>query len=275
MKKGKQFILTLLVCLVSLVSPAFSAFAAEQKVFDYADLLTEGEEAELQQKAEEMVQNWGMDLAFLTTYDTEGLSVREYGAQFYLEQGLGVGPELDGIIFVVDMTSREGQIVTSGKAIDVFTDYYVEQIWGRMQTEFANGYYFWGMERLADDMNYYNGEYRKYLEDPNYVSEYQEESEGSMLLIFLGAAFLLSLIIAAVSVAVMKKSHRNVSPYSRGQAYLKQNGLYLSKDKSIFAGTNTTMAPIPQDNDDDSSWGGGSSTFSSGGRSFGGGGGKF
>jgi uncharacterized protein len=222
-----------------------------------------------------MVQNWGMDLAFLTTEDTAGLPVREYGAQFYLEQGLGVGPELDGVIFVVDMTSREAQIVTSGKAIDVFTDYYVEKIWNHMQSDFADGYYFQGMERLAAEMNYYNTEYQKYLEDPSYVSEYEEENGGEMMLMLLGAAFLFSLIVAAVSVAVMKKSHRNVSPYSRGQAYLKQNGLYLSKDKSIFAGTNTTMAPIPKDDDNSGSWGGGSSTFDSGGHSFGGGGGKF
>lgn len=273
MKKGKQLILLLVLCLVSF---AFPAFAGEQKVFDYADLLTTEEEAELQQMAEAMVTDWAMDLAFLTTYDTEGLPVREYGAQFYIEQDLGVGPDYDGVIFVVDMGTREAQIVTSGKAIDVFTDYYVEKMWSNMQGDFADGYYFWGMETLVNDMKYYNAEYQKYLTDPNYVSEYEAEmSEEGVSGVLLIGAFVVSLIVAAVSVAVMKSHSKNVRPYSAGEAYLKQNGFYLSTDKNIFANTHTTMAPIPKDDDDGGSWGGGSSTFSSGGRSFGGGGGKF
>ena len=276
MKKGKQLILLLVLCLVSF---AFPAFAGEQKVFDYADLLTTEEEAELQQMAEAMVNDWAMDLAFLTTYDTEGMAVREYGAQFYIEQDLGVGPNYDGVIFVVDMTTREAQIVTSGKAIDVFTDYYLEKMWNNMQGDFADGYYFWGMETLVNDMNYYNAEYQKYLTDPDYVSEYEAEMSGEPTAlgyaIAFGMFFGLPLIIAAIGVAMMKSQCKNVKPYSAGEAYLKQNGFYLSTNKDIFANTRTTMAPIPKDNDDGGSWGGGSSTFSSGGRSFGGGGGKF
>ena len=276
MKKGKQLIILLVLCLVSF---AFPAFAGEQKVFDYADLLTTEEEAELQQMAEAMVTDWAMDLAFLTTTDTEGLPVREYGAQFYIEQELGVGPDYDGVIFVVDMTSREAQIVTSGKAIDVFTDYYLEKMWNNMKPDFADGNYFWGMENLVYDMKYYNAEYQKYLTDPNYVSEYEAEMSGEssglgyimlFCIFFVGPA-----IVAAIAVAMMKSQANNVRPYSAGEAYLKQNGFYLSTDKDIFANTRTTMAPIPKDNDDGGSWGGGSSTFRSGGRSFGGGGGSF
>lgn len=273
MRKGKQFIFALVVCLVSFVFPAF---AGEQKVFDYADLLTTEEEAELQQMAEAMVNDWAMDLAFLTTYGTEGLPVREYGAQFYIEQDLGVGADYDGVIFVVDMESREAQIVTSGKAIDIFTDYYLEKMWNNMQSDFADGYYFWGMETLVNDMNYYNAEYQKYLTDPDYVSEYEQEmSDEPVSDVLLVGAAVISLIAAKISVAFKKSRHNNVRPYSAGEAYLKQNGFYLSTDKNIFANTRTTMTPIPKDNDDGGSWGGGSSTFSSGGRSFGGGGGKF
>ena len=273
MKKGKTFLLFLVLCLVSF---AFPAFAGQQKVFDYADLLTTEEEAELQQRAEAMENEWAMDLAFLTTYDTEGMSVREYGAQFYIEQGLGVGAEYDGVIFVVDMTSREAQIVTSGKAIHVFTDYYLEKMWNNMQGDFAEGDYFRGMETLVDSMNDYNAEYQKYLTDPDSVSEYEAEmSEEGVSGILLIGAFLFSLIVAAVSVAGMKRASKTVRPYTAGEAYLKQNGFYLSTDKDIFANTHTTMAPIPREHDDGGSWGGGSTTFNSGGRTFGSGGGSF
>ena len=275
MKKGKQLILLFVLCLVSF---SFPAFAGTQKVFDYADLLTTEEEAELQQMAEAMVTDWAMDLAFLTTNDTGGRSAWEYGADFYIEQGLGIGENYDGVIFVVDMGTRDAQIVTSGKAIDVFTDYYLEKMWSNMQGDFADGYYFWGMETLVNDMNYYNAEYQKYLTDPNYVSEYEQEmgggdTAGGYLFLFL-VFILFPAVVAGIGVASMKVSHKNVRPYSKGEAYLKQNGLYLSTDRNSFVNTRTTMAPIPK-NDDKGSWGGGSSTSHRGGRSFGGGGGRF
>ena len=56
-------ILLLVLCLVSF---AFPAFAGEQKVFDYADLLTTEEEAELQQMAANMNANGRIDIGDAT-----------------------------------------------------------------------------------------------------------------------------------------------------------------------------------------------------------------
>lgn len=287
MKKKWIGIFTLLCMLLSFVP----VFAEESRVFDDADLLTAEEEANLQTMCQEVQQDWGLDLAYLTTYDTKGMSVREYGADVYVEKNLGVGEEDSGIIFVMDMGTREAQIVTCGKAIDIFTDYYIEVIWEEIQGYLSDGDFYGGMVALRDNIDNYCGEYEAYQENPNaYVSPYQKESDSflseyrvsqkSKVLMFAGMAALFSLVVAGIGVASMRKSCRNIRPFTDGRAYLKENGYHLRINQDTFANTHTTMMPIPRNDNDHhhsgGSWGGSSTTFhGGGGRSFGGGGGKF
>lgn len=273
MKKKWIGIFTLLCMLLSFVP----VFAEESRVFDYADLLTAEEEADLQAMCQGVQQDWGLDLAYLTTYDTKGMSVREYGADVYMEKNLGVGEDYSGIIFVVDMGSREAQIVTCGKAIDIFTDYYIEVIWEEIQGYLSDGDFYGGMVTLRDNIVYYCGEYATYQENPDaYVSPYQKESDSflsqyqgskkSKALMFTGMAAVFSLVVAGIGVAGMRKSSQTIRPFTDGRAYLKENGFHLRVDQDTFANTHTTMMPIPRDDD---------THHHSGGRSFGGGGGKF
>ena len=88
MKKRLLVFLTALVMLFSSV-PVFAEEMTEQRVFDYAELLSDADEREMHLWVADMQENWGMDLAFLTTNDTEGKSVQQYGADFYVEQNLG------------------------------------------------------------------------------------------------------------------------------------------------------------------------------------------
>ena len=280
--RKKRLMLLLAFCMLFSAVPVY---AAEQRVFDYADLISETDEQEMQLWAEDFQANWGMDLAFLTTYDTEGKSVREYGADFYVEQNLGLGETYDGVIFVLDMGTREGQILTCGKAIDIYTDYYIDQMWENVVAYLSDGDYYWAFFTLYMDLHTLAGEYGQYLENPaGYVSEYQEAQKKSNVLLYLGVAAVFSLVIAFIGVGTMRRSCKTVRPYTDGRAYLKENGYFLTLDRDTFANTHTSMMPIPRKDDDHhhsggfggGSWGGGSSTFrGGGGRSFGGRGGKF
>ena len=116
-----------------------------------------------------------MDLAFLTTNDTEGKSVQQYGADFYVEQNLGLGENYDGVIFVLDMGNREGQIITSGKAIDIYTDYYIDVMWDDMVTFLSDGDYYNAFFTLYMDLDHYASEYATYQKDPDsYLSDYSK-----------------------------------------------------------------------------------------------------
>ena len=282
MKKKILVFLTALCMLLSAL-PVFGAEMTEQRVFDYAELIDEADEREMHLWIQDMRENWGIDLAYLTTNDTEGKTVQQYGADFYVEHDLGLGENYDGVIFVLDMGNREGQIITSGKAIDIYTDYYIDQMWDNMVGYLSDGDYYNAFFSLYMDMNELAGEYEQYQTDPDsYISDYSKAQKQKSIFTSLGIAAIFSLVIAAFAVSSMKKACRNVRPYTDGRAYLKENGFYLTTNQDSFATTHTSMMPIPRDDDDHhsggiggGSWGGGSSTFSGGGRSFGGGGGKF
>ena len=280
----KKRILVLLTALCMLLSalPVFGAEMTEQRVFDYAELIDEADEREMHLWIQDMRENWGMDLAYLTTDDTEGKTVQQYGADFYVEHDLGLGENYDGVIFVLDMGNREGQIITSGKAIDIYTDYYIDQMWDNMVDYLSGEDYYNAFFSLYMDMNELAGEYEQYQTDPDsFISDYSKAQKQKSIFTSLGIAAIFSLVIAGFAVSSMKKACRNVRPYTDGRAYLKENGFYLTTNQDSFATTHTSMMPIPRDDDDHhsggigGSWGGGSSTFSGGGRSFGGGGGKF
>ena len=283
MKKRLLVFLTALVMLFSAV-PVFAEEMTEQRVFDYAELLSDEDEREMHLWVADMQENWGMDLAFLTTNDTEGKSVQQYGADFYVEQNLGLGENYDGVIFVLDMGNREGQIITSGKAIDIYTDYYIDVMWDDMVTFLSEGDYYNAFFTLYMDLHHYASEYATYQKDPDsYLSDYSKAQKVKSIATSLVIAAVFALVIAAMAVSSMRKSCRNVKPFTDGRAYLKENGFYLTVNRDSFANTHTSIMPIPRDDDNHhgggfhsgGSWGGGSSTFSGGGRSFGGGGGKF
>ena len=174
MKKRLLVFLTALVMLFSAV-PVFAEEMTEQRVFDYAELLSDEDEREMHLWVADMQENWGMDLAFLTTNDTEGKSVQQYGADFYVEQNLGLGENYDGVIFVLDMGNREGRIITSGKAIDIYTDYYIDVMWDDMVTFLSDGDYYNAFFTLYMDLNHYASEYATYQKDPDsYLSDYSK-----------------------------------------------------------------------------------------------------
>ena len=285
MKKRFLVFLTALMLLFSVLPVYAEEMTAEQRVFDYADLLSEADEKEMHLWIADMQENWGMDLAYLTTNDTEGKSVQQYGADFYIEHDLGLGENNDGVIFVLDMGSREGQIITCGKAIDIYTDYYIDQMWDNMVGCLSDGDYYNAFFSLYMDMNELAGDYEKYQKDPDsFLSDYSKAQKTKSLLTSAVIAAVFALVIAALAVSSMRKSCKNVKPYTDGRAYLKENGYHLSVNRDSFVSTHTAMMPIPREDDHNhhgggfhsgGSWGGGSSTFSGGGRSFGGGGGKF
>ncbi|MBQ2924003.1 MAG: TPM domain-containing protein [Anaerotignum sp.] len=114
MKKRILLFVTALVMLFSVI-PVSAAEMTEQRIFDYADLLSDADEREMHLWVQDFRENWGMDLAFLTTDDTEGKSVQQYGAEFYVEQDLGLGENYDGVIFVLDMGGREGRSLPAAR----------------------------------------------------------------------------------------------------------------------------------------------------------------
>ena len=76
-----------------------------------------------------------MDIVIVTTNDAAGKTSREYADDFFDYGGFGVGPDYDGILFLIDMDNREAYISTSGIAIRYLTDLRLDKILDRVFDE--------------------------------------------------------------------------------------------------------------------------------------------
>ena len=280
--KKKSFLFVILCALLSFVCPVFGAEVpvvtdTSVKVYDEAGLFKDDEETILNERSKKIVENYNMDVVILTVEDTGEKTAEAYAEDFYDENGFGVGENHDGIIMIIDMGGRTRWMVTTGSAIDIFTDYYIDAIWEDVTPYLSEGAYFEGAEEFISQVGYYNEEYIKYSNEPNYVSEYEEAIEGKKGGVENGPwflSFIVALFVSSVSIALLIRKNNAVKNFTDGRAYMKKNSFIIEKQSDTFAGTHTTRTKIPKN--DNNSWGGGSSTHcGSSGTSHGGGGGGF
>lgn len=258
------------------------------KVYDAAGLFTPEETEALNEKARQTAEEWQMDAVILTTNDMEGKESRYYAAEFYDNNGFGYGEEKDGIILLLNMEDREIYLVSSGKGMDVFTDYYIEQILDDVIYSLGEGDYAGASSLFLDDVAYYCNHYTQYQEDPEHFTSDYEQAMGITktsvwqdLFINILICAGLAAVFAGIFLQAMRRQYYMVKPAGNGKNYIVQNSLSLADQTDRFITSQRTAVPIPKNNHSSrggsrgGSYGGRTTTFRSGGRSHGGGGRRF
>ncbi|QNM06733.1 TPM domain-containing protein [Qiania dongpingensis] len=119
--------------MIFLVFCLFGFDSQQQKIYDQADLLTEDEEAELQELLVASAQVLEQDLVIVTIQDNEGKSAKEFSDSFYEEHGFGYDKTSgDGVLLLLDMDGREIYISTAGQAVSYYDDAAVEKTLDRL-----------------------------------------------------------------------------------------------------------------------------------------------
>ncbi len=90
------------------------------KVYDFADLLTDEEEDKLFEQINSFISQTGYDLAVVTTNDNNKRSEIEYADDFYDYNDFGKNSTRDGLLLLIDMTNRKVYISTTGNAIVMY-----------------------------------------------------------------------------------------------------------------------------------------------------------
>ena len=279
----------ILVCLVfSLAAPVW---AIGSPVVDFADLITEDEEAYLEEKAETIVDQYGMDVVILTVASTYGESIREFADDFYDENSYGVGSDYSGVLFMLAMDTREWYISTCGDGIYAVTDYGVQELFSSVAGLLSNNDYFSAFDRYLDEldryykafsqedpMDGYGGDYEgpgSY--EPDYDGDiiYYEKpprSTGSILFI----SILIGVIVGGIALLIMRSGMKTAKRQS-GAAHYLQSDVRITKAHHHYLYSRTTRTVKTEYNGGGTGRGGGGSHVhrSSGGRSHGGGGGRF
>ena len=106
------------------------AVSSREKVYDYADLLTDNEEKKLVTNINEYISNSTIDVAIVTTNNLNGYSISEYAYNFYDYNDF----MSDGVVFVIKVGESEPEIfmgnsgATDGKAFKIYTQQRINQM---------------------------------------------------------------------------------------------------------------------------------------------------
>lgn len=239
---------------------------ANEKIYDFAELLTEEEEKQLYDKVKEFIANTNLDLAIVTINTNVKDSTQEYADDFYDYNDFSI----DGLAFVIDMQNRIFYISTAGKAMLYYDDCRIEYILSALDQEMYNHEYFNACNTLISQLTEY------------YNHGFSDNADKYVVIgtqIYRKTPYLLLSIIAVVSATIgtliLALRNKKIKLATNSNDYFDNKSFEITKDTKEFISSNTSRVYIPPaDSGGGGSSGGGFHSGSSG-ASHGGGGHRF
>ena len=240
------------------------AIDASEKVYDFADLFTDSEEESLYEDITEYINSYNMDLAVVTIDDNNKLNSQEYAQDFYDYNDF----RTNGVLFLIDMDTREIYMTTTGSAIEMYNDYRIDQILDSVYYYVSSGDYYDATSSFIDEVSYYAS---IGLPDDN---NYGYSDEVVFADIFL-TCFLIALVVTVIIMVILVMKNRMVRKATSSREYLVKETMQINHVSESFLGA--FVSKVRRSHDSGSSGGGGGSSISSGssGVSHGGGGRSF
>ena len=242
-------------------------------VNDYANLLSDSEELELNKKLLAFKNRYGIDAVIVTTNSTNGMNIREYADDFYDYNGYGK----DGILIVLDMSDRSWWFQFKGiyeeRISDKEMNSIIDLIIDDMMPYLRNGDYYKAFEIYAEDAEYYTN---KIINGD--VIDYEPEVIRFGLT-NIAVSALLGVFVSLATMLVLKGQLKSVSRQRLAHNYVVGNSFMLTGASDLFVNRHVTRSRRPEPTRSSGGGGGysgGSSTHtSSSGSSHGGHGGHF
>ena len=237
------------------------------------EYLSEADRAKLEQDAQRLSDDFGMDIVILINYDPGAKTPEAYADDYFDYMGYGKNSTKDGILFLRCMESRDWHISTCGHGIDVFNDNTIDYIVGEMTDDLRNDRLYPAFSTflsLTQDCLRADAENQP-IPGTDYGKKPNIAFRVSGILIAIVGGFL----IALIPMSKLKREVYNVSFRSGAADYTKPNSLNLRTKQDIFLYTNTSRVRIEHNDTSRTGSRGGSSTHvSSSGMTHGGHGGK-
>ena len=249
------------------------AVDATEKIYDFADLLTQIEEESLYNKVMEFINKTNYDAVIVTIDDNNKYDAANYADDFFDYNAFGIGSSRDGLLFLIDMDTREVYISTTGMAIKMYSDARIDSIIDFGFDYLTSGLYYDCFDLMLDRADYYYG-----LGIPSSNSNLEIDENGHASYVYkipYFVVFLTSCFISFIVSAILYCTTRLKIKKQNAAYYIQTNDSNIAK-KDIFVTTHTTRVRRQSESSSSSS-GGGSSSFHSGssGISHGGGGRHF
>ena len=217
--------------------------ANDAKVADEAGLLTDEEEAELQERLSEIAEEYQSDVVVATVDSCEGMDVQSFTDRYYYRNGYGYGAELDGIILLISMQERRFHLATRGSAIDTFTDYGLEVIDNEITPYLSDGEYAEAFEKFADLAE-------EFLEEAAKGSPYDRDhsyEDGIKSLTYFFFAMGIGFFAAVVTLVVLFQQLRSVRVQNEARNYVREGSFHITRANDIFLYRTVSRTRIRQD----------------------------
>ena len=255
----------------------------EKKIIDNDDLLSATEENELEQKISEISKKYSFDIVILTFDNLEGKDIETFTADYFMDNGYGIGEARDGLILSIycgeDEDIRLFCSAGHGYGEQATGEYFFECLSDEStvvdklsDNEFYNA--FLEYIELADVFlfAYSNGEAYDYWGN-DYEAPGVLNTGFSIGEIFLGffIIIIVSAIVGLIYISVLKSKMNTAVHADSAQSYINENSFNLKRQSDFFIFSNVTRVRIKTESNSR----GGGSFKSSGGSSFSGGSGRF
>ena len=220
-------------------------------VEDYADVLTDAEEADLIAKLEALGSKYDIEVGVVTVDSNEGKDPQDFADDFYDANGYGYGINDDGLIVVFNTGKGDGNrniwISTHGTGIDFLTDNEINLIVEMMINPIKNGDFAGAFD--------------------NFVTECENAIDPSISVIWIPVSILAGFGLAYLIVKIQASKLKTVRAQVNAADYVGNVMLTAQYDNFMYKNVRSTPRA--------KSSSGGSTHTSSSGRTHGGGGKSF
>lgn len=215
----KRTVLSLFLALVLCAGLVLGASAADQMVYDGADLLTASEEAALEQQLREISGAYEAQVVVCTVSDAEG-NVDFYVDEVYDSMNFGYGPNRDGVLLLVCMSQRQYRILSNGYAGAAITADDIAIIGDAMVSDLSAGNYAAAFRTFGEECAWYLD---------GYLNGYPFPA-GFCLLVSVG----IGVVAALISLLVMRSQLRSVRRQDRACGYVRSGSMNLRVQRDLY-----------------------------------------
>ncbi|WP_026508992.1 MULTISPECIES: TPM domain-containing protein [unclassified Butyrivibrio] len=227
-----------------MVDPVYCQDGTLFPVIDAADLMTDDEENELAQHIYQVEDKYESAIVIVTIDDLGSRNVEEYGDDFYDYNGYGYNGTNNGILFLIDISTRQWHITTTGTAINIFTDSAQEDLIDACKSSLSAGYYYQAFDQFVSACD----------ERQQDVIDSKTFTTGKFLICLI-VGLVLGLIVLLMFIGQLKTVH-----WEAGASNYSQKGLSLSRKQDRFIRTTVTKTARPKESSGSSTHSGSSGT---------------
>ncbi len=204
---------------------------ASEKIYDYANLFTKDEESELLSKVKSYIKDTNMDMVIVTIAENNKNSAMVYADDFYDYNDFGIGNSKDGILFLIDMDTRELWISGTGKGVTIYNSKNINSILDDCYSYAPNEQYFDCASKFIDSAK------AIYLKETTPRNLYINWSLGLL------GAFLISIVVSTAFCMIQKSKHKAVRLATNADTYLDRCSIKILNSKDRFVRTHTSRTP--------------------------------